>query len=284
MTKPNALQLLDQRAQEREQAAEKRKSRPVPTQLSLWPERVRGLPNMLARCALFTAAGHKEERREFNKDTIFSVEGFTMKYSGPELRQDDQDVFLQLVHMTRSLQPGEKLNVSGYAILQALGWDTGGREYKRLREHIDRMADGKLDIVGTIGGEPFHFKGGLLPSMLTIGAHARTRFSLWIDPSVIALFGEEQYTLIDWADRLELGPLAKWLHSFYFTHRKPFAYRVETLHKLCGSRTKELRSFKKALAKTLEGLKASGFLEYVKIDGDLVLVRRAPVKEVQAAA
>jgi hypothetical protein len=283
MLKPDANQILAQRAQARAEAAEKRKSQPVPVQLALWPERVRGLPNMLARCALFTAVGRKETRKKFDSDTIFSVEGFTMKYSGPELRQDDQDVFLQLVHMTRSLKPGEKLNVSGYAILEALGWDTGGREYKRLREHIDRLADGKLDIVGTIDGEPFKFKGGLLPSMLTIGTNARTRFSLWIDPSVIALFGAEQYTLIDWADRLELGPLAKWLHSFYFTHRKPYAYRVDTLYKLCGSRTKEIRSFKKALAKTLEALKTSGFLEYVKIDGDLVLVRRAPVKEVQAA-
>ena len=43
---------------------------PVQLQLQLlpeiWPERVRALPNSMARCALFTSADKRKERRQYN--------------------------------------------------------------------------------------------------------------------------------------------------------------------------------------------------------------------------
>jgi hypothetical protein len=259
-----ALDILNRRAAAQQKAA------PVQTQLELWSEKVRGIPNSFARCALFTAAGKKEPRSTFNQDVIFSVQGFELTYTGEELRQDDQDVFLQLVHMTRGIPLGHKLEVTGYEILKALGWGRGGRDYERLRDSIERLSDTKI----VLQSSNVRFKGGLLPSMTRVGDSVASRFRLWLDPDVIALFGENEYSLVDWKDRLTLGSLAKWLHSFYFTHKEPLAYTVEKIHKLCGSKAKNLRLFKAKLKLALEELVQIGFLETYQIMGSLVSVRR----------
>jgi hypothetical protein len=272
MKKPTAIDILNRRA------AEKVKAVSVPVQLELWSEKVRGLPNTLARCALFTAAGKKEDRTKFSDHIVFSTKGYTLTYSGEELRQDDQDVFLQLVHMTRGVPVGHKLDVTGYEILKGLGWGKGGRDYDRLSESVLRLARSRIEIVG----EALHFVGGLLPSMTRVGDAASSRFSLWLDPEVIKLFGDNMYSLVDWSDRLKLSALAKWLHSFYFTHKEPIGYRVETLHKLCGSKSKNLRMFKFKLQKALQELVDCGFLAAFELLGELVTVRRkraAPLLE-----
>jgi hypothetical protein len=274
MAQTTAMDILNRRTATRNKAVA------IPTQLEFWSEKVRGLPNTLARCALFTAAGKKEVRSKLQEAVVFSVQGFTLIYSGQELRQDDQDVFLQLVHMTRGVPVGHKLEITGYAILKAIGWGTGGRDYTRLRESIERLADTKIKITGT----DMEFRGGLLPSMTRVGDSASSKFSLWLDPSVISLFGENAYTLVDWDMRLTLGSLAKWFHSFYFTHREPLGYRVETLHRLCGSRSTAMRSFRSKLRDALDELVAIGFLDSYEIINDVVHVKRHRAIAAAAAA
>jgi hypothetical protein len=198
------------------------------------------------------------------------VQGFTLTYSGEELRQDDQDVFLQLVHMMRAVPIGHMIEATGYGILSALGWGSGGKDYSRLRTSIERLARTNIEIKG----EDLLFIGRLLPSMTRVGSTASSRFSLWLDPNVIKLFGKDMYSMVDWEDRLSLSVLAKWLHSFYFTHREPKAYRVDTLHQLCGSKQKELRVFKQKLRLALEELVVIKFLVSFEIMGNLVAVQR----------
>jgi len=74
-----------------------------------------------------------------------------------------------------------------------------------------------------------------------------------------------------------LPPLAKWLHSFYSTHKVPFPHKVETLHKLTASETKELRMFRSKLKTALALLVERGFFLTAHIDpkSDLVIVERA---------
>ncbi|MEN3294792.1 MAG: hypothetical protein V7642_4045, partial [Burkholderiales bacterium] len=63
-------------------------------QLPLWENQVRGLPNPLARSALFTVARQNEPRQHLKERPITSVKGVEIFYTGEELRQDDEDVFL----------------------------------------------------------------------------------------------------------------------------------------------------------------------------------------------
>ena len=94
----------------------------------------------------------------------------------------------------------------------------------------------------------------------------------------MALFGRDAYTKIDWAQRLQLPPLAKWLHQFYFTHAHPIGYKVETIKNLCGSRIAVLAKYRYKLREALELLIKVGFLLSYEIDArtDVLNVVRAP--------
>jgi hypothetical protein len=260
----------------RAQQSDKRRNEPT-QQMPLWAERTRALPNPLARCALFTASGPKETRRRFARDIIASVQGVSILYTGEELRQDDQDVFLQLVHIGRAYTVGDEFMTTGGAILTALGWGRGKEKYARLKQSIGRLVEGTVWVStedGTTG-----FTGRLIGGLewadeTSDGVHAKWKFRL--EKKVVQLFGADAFSLVDWEQRLSLSPLEKWLHSFYVTHRSPYPYKVETIYTLCGSKVKQLRQFRYMLKAALENLRDVGFLESHSIDPntDLVSVKR----------
>ena len=266
-----------QKARDMQARALKRVPKEAAQQLMFWPEKMRGLPNPLARCALFTSSGKGEARSMYKRQEIVAVQGYLIQYTGEELRQDDQDVFLQIVHLARMYPLGNEVEVTGHAILQALGWGRSTPNYDRLKNCIGRLVEGTVWVTFNDGRQGY--TGRLIDSLEWKGVAAspeRVRWKIFIDPRIIALFGENAFTLIDWEQRLSLRALAKWLHSFYFTHREPYPYSVETLHKLCGSKTKDLNKFRYKLKEALADLVEVGFFIEAQVDprSDTVMVKR----------
>lgn len=249
-------------------------------QAEFWPERIRVLPNDLARCALFTAAGKKEPRVQHKRSLLASLHGMEITYNGEELRQDDQDVWLQLVHIARTQAVGEHIEVTLHALIRALGWGRSSENYTRVRASMMRMTEatvwltrqqknpwsGRLIAEVKVRGED------LAPDGISAGA-----WTITLDPKIISLFGAPDVTRIEWEQRLTLKPLAKWLHSFYASHREPYPYRVATLHQLCGSKTARLSHFRSSLKDSLEELVAAAFLaawEHDARQDTITVVRR----------
>lgn len=257
-----------------------RRANPVPVQMPLWTEAQRGIPNPFARSALFTAAGHKEARDMFKRARITSVNGVDLHYTGEELRQDDEDVFLQVIHLARMQKPEDRLSTNGNQILEALHWGKSRRDYDRLKECLLRLKEGGVTV--TREGGKIGFAGNLIRKVAWAAEEEtgeRTNWVIYLEREIITLFASDGYTLIDWEQRLGLTPLAKWLHSFYFTHRDPstHGYKVETLYSLCGSKCKQLKAFRYLLRKSLDTLVECGFLLSWSVDPvtDIVTVNRA---------
>lgn len=251
--------------------------RAAPMQMPLWSDEQRGIPNPFARSALFTAAGQKESRTELRRQKITSVNGFDLFYTGEELRQDDEDVFLQVVHLARMHSPEDCLETNGNQLLDALQWGKSSKDYERLKDCLLRLKEATVTVTTSTGKTGF--AGNLLRKVAwqqDDSASTRTNWVIYLEREIIGLFASDGYTLIDWEQRLSLPPLAKWLHSFYFTHREPFPYKVETLYGLCGSKCRELRAFRYLLKKALGKLVESGFLTEWSItpDTDTVIVVR----------
>ncbi len=244
------------------------------TQLPLWPDRVRGLPNTLARSALFTASSKSEVRTDFKRASIFSLKGFEIRYTGEELRQDDQDVWLQIAHIARSHPVGTEITVTGHGLLKALGWGRGKEKYERVRNSIARMREAIVWVSFDDGREGF--TGNLIKS-LKWETTTEAKWHIFLDENIINIFASDNYSMIGWEQRLTLTPLEKWLHAFWSTHREPLPYRVETLYRLCGSKTKLLRQFRYQLKRAMDRLTEAGFLERWHIDPrtDTVTVLRA---------
>lgn len=253
-------------------------------QLPLWEESVRALPNSLARSALFTAANRSIARENLRNRKIASVKGIEIIYTGEELRQEDGDVFLQIVHLARQQPLGEIVEFSGYGLLKELDWTTSKASYDRLRECINRLSTTTVQVKMSFPGEISREKGfgsSLIRKFEWDETAARgtsQRWRVWLEPEIIYLFRENTYTKIDWKQRLRLPPLAKWLHQFYFSHREPIGYKVETIKMLCGSRIAVLGKFRYKLREALDNLIEVGFLLSYHIDRatDVLTVRRAP--------
>lgn len=254
-----------------------------PTQLPLWHERVRGLPNPIARSSLFTV-GNQNEPRSFYREhrTIQTLAGWVLTVRGEELRQDDEDVFLQLIHLARCRPLGEAVSFTAYSFLKELGWKRSVEGYNRLKASFDRLQFTSIRLSSdTTGADGFYLYQGALVRKFT-GKSAdsdepKSKWTVWLEPEIIKLFGPSAYTQVWWEQRLRLrSALAKYLHSYFSTHEAPYPLKVETLKGLTGSRAARLTDFRKALRVALQQLVNEGFLDVWAIDGsDIVHVTRS---------
>lgn len=255
-------------------------SAPAPTQhvarviqLPLWPEAVRGVPNSVLRSALFGAI--KRGRRAYlQREALASVDGVTVLFTGPRLDQADLDVWEQCLHLARGKELGERIQFAAHGFLRSIGRSTGGKDVEWLKGAFARLSSSVVEIKD---GSRAYFG-----AMLHGGARddETGAYSIEINPKIVALYGREGWTQVEWQQRQALKgqPLAQWLHGFYTTHALPYPYRVETLHKLCGSEAKSLKDFRKDLRRALEHIQeVAGWCSNVSRDG-LVAVEKTPSK------
>lgn len=265
-----------------EEISKRRKiPRSGPTQLPLWKDHLRGLPNAMARSALFTCANQRTARAEFKRQQIASLANYEIFYTGTELRQEDEDVLLQVIHYARLSSLGEVVEITGNQLLCALKWNNSSRDYTRLKDCIDRLKEGTLKIVQNNGAGGY--SGSLIRKFAWQGAEEsdkRTKWKIFLEREIIALFADDTYTLLCWEDRAKLGRLGKWLHSFYHSHREPHPLKTETLCSLSGSKSRDLRGFRRHLKTALEELVDIGFLKSWKhsVETDTILVVRNTTK------
>lgn len=258
------------------------------TQLPLWRDQVRGLPNAFARSALF-CIGSRSARRKMSNVLITSVRGSSVTYTGEELRQDDQDVFLQLVHLARGRtteQLQHPVKFKAYRMLKELGWPFSKIGYKRLRDCIDRLKANSLKVrfVKSDRGRPATFAGSLVRKYWTGEEDERKttggspqEWEVWLEPEVVNMFEQFSFSEIEWSQRLQLDrPLSKWLHSFLTDLGLPApAMNVDELRALSGSQAKEVKTFKMNLKEALEELKQIGFIIDFKFDEAYLFVQRS---------
>lgn len=240
-------------------------------QLPLWPEAVRGVPNSILRSALFGAI-RRGRRPYLSRVELASVDGVTVFFKGERLDQSDLDVWEQCLHLARGQAIGERIVFNAYSFLKGIGRSSGGKDVEWLKLTFLRLSGATVEIKD---GKRSYFG----PMLLGGARDDRTgMYSIEINANIVALYGRDGWTQIEWQERKALKgmPLAQWLHGFYTTHAKPYSYKVETLHSLCGSEAKNLKDFRKDLRNAFEHLdQATGWSSNVSRDG-LVTVTRKP--------
>jgi hypothetical protein len=252
-----------------------KKSKGDVVQLSLsFPERTRPVSNVTLRAALF-AAIQGEDRQLFNDVVLASQDGIKIIFSGEQLNQDDHDVFMQLVAMAIHKPLGEEVEISASSILSELGRGKGGKDHSQLREEINRLVKATINI--KCNG--IDFIGHLINDAFQDEKEPQNKrhWNYQLNPRVAALFSQNQYTIVDWEQRLKLKrkDLARWLMLYYSSHATPFPVGVEFLRDKSGSRTKELWKFRQNLKKALNDLIEINFITEWDINkSDLVCIVR----------
>ncbi|MCM8597562.1 MAG: plasmid replication initiator TrfA [Candidatus Accumulibacter sp.] len=242
----------------------------MPIQLPLWPEPKRGTPNSFIRSALFAAIQSKD--RVFLKEaTLASQRGISVKFTGEQLNQEDLSVWETLAHLARQHPLGCMCEFTAHGLLKSLGQHTGLSQHKQLHSTIIRLTACAVEI--THEGKTYF--GPLVKSGLKDELTSHYRIEL--NRELIRLFGDNQWTALDWQQRQQLRGklLAQALHAFYSSHRQPFPIRLDTLRGYVGSRNIQRAGFKVKLRTALEELVSIGFLTGYDITGDAVTVVRA---------
>ena len=229
----------------------------------------RGAPNSFIRSALFAASLSKD--RQFLKEAVLaSQDGIVIKYTGEQLNQADLDVWETIVHLAREQPLGTACSFTAHGLLRALGMPTGNSQHKQLYSTIIRLTACAVEV--THEGKTYFgplIKSGAKDDMTR-------HYGVELNKGIIRLFGENQWTALDWKQRQELRgqPLAQAFHAFYSSHRQPFAVKIETLKAYTGSRNKQTAGFKRQVKAALQELVDVGFLASFEIVGDLVHVQR----------
>ncbi|MBV5317800.1 MAG: hypothetical protein JZU50_08315 [Desulfobulbaceae bacterium] len=240
-----------------------------PIQLPLWAEVVRASPNAFLRSAVFPAIQGKT--RDYQERSVIAAQnGYEIRLTGRTLDQADFDVWLFAVHLARCTPLGTVCEFNYNSFLKGINRCNGRSDYEWLKKSIARLRSALLEI--KIG--PQWCTYNLIEG--AAGDDSTTELRLQFSPLLIELFAADAWTAVQWEERLQLKgkPLALWLHGYYASHAAPYPVKVETLQKMSGSSTKELRYFKAALKAAFVHLEAIGIRATIK--GDLVTVKRMP--------
>lgn len=238
-------------------------------ELPLWPEPKRGAPNSFIRSALFAAIQSKD--RQYIKERVLaSQDGITVKFTGEQLNQADLDVWETIVHLARDQPLGTFCTFTAHGLLKAMGMPTGNSQHKQLHSTLLRLTACAVEV--THNGKTY------FGPLIKAGAkdELTRHYGIELNKGIIRLFGENQWTALDWKQRQELRgqPLAQALHAFYSSHREPFPVKLETLYAYTGSRNKQIAGFKRQVRTALSQLMKVGFLSSYEFEGDLVQVQR----------
>ncbi|OGT39929.1 MAG: hypothetical protein A3E81_02080 [Gammaproteobacteria bacterium RIFCSPHIGHO2_12_FULL_36_30] len=224
------------------------------------PHDKRIIPNDMIRSSLFTIANHNSERTYLKNKKISSFLSTDIIYTGEELRQDDEDVWLQLIYLASQSQENE-ITFKPYTFLSQIGWAQRTQYRDRLKASLTRMSATTLEIYN------HNFEKGLGFSLVRkfewySDDKQLSHWKVWLEPEVVKLYSElgKMYSKIHWDQRKQLKPLAKWLHAFYSSHAEPEPIPLLKLMSLSGSKTKNTKHFKEMLRDAFLELVRIGFL------------------------
>lgn len=255
-----------------------------------WPDNLRQVPNALIRCGLFTVGNNKQERKVWRAGKAVTIESYgalTVSYYGEEFRQDDLDVLLEMLQVSRGQSLSEALFIRPMHLISDMGWSKNSASYERLRTCIKRLQGGVLSITMYLDRErkeSVTYNGNLiLGSVMYENEQKRVndRWQITLNPKLMRFFDANAFTRINWAHRREISsPLGKFLHAFFASHDGSFPIHWRKIMTISGYRANSdsaARKFKQDLMKYLARMKEMGAIVDFRMDDD-ECVRVKPVK------
>jgi hypothetical protein len=199
---------LAARAAEAQARADAQRESPEPQQLFLpgLEEFMRAMPNHIARSSLFAPVARG--RKAIYKDAVLvSRRDVVIKFWGEQLDEAQADVWMQAMHEAIQRPLGELVIINRADFLRAIGRQTGNYEYKWLNRTMQALAFAMLVIDVLKDGKP-KFSVGKNRALHMIEGFdyddEAEAYALRIDPRWRVMYGNREFSLIDWGKRLQL--------------------------------------------------------------------------------
>ena len=166
---------------------------------------------------------------------------------------------------------GTECKFTAHEILKYMGLPTGGTQYEQLEIAVRRMTACLVEVET----ERYIYGKSLIEGFVI--DKDTNQYRVKLSRHLIKLFGDNDWTAIDWEQRKQLRnkPLCLKLHDYYSSHDKPFSVGLKFLSDLTGSVNKQKADLKRKVKTALEELVKIGFLSSYSIEGDIVKVERS---------
>jgi hypothetical protein len=246
-----------------------------------WPEGTAALMNALIRSEVFSPLEKVKARERLCDAPLVSQSNYTVIYTGIPLDQGDADVFLQIISLHSGVIPGSPIRLSIRPFLQKIGRAYGTRNRDWMIESLERLSSAYFKIKFSTNTYVGEYSGGILDVEFLHDANSE-KSDLKIMVTIPAQFFNRflhDYSKLPMRKRLALkgrsSQLAKWLHSYYASHREPYPVSVDFLRRLSGSKIRDLFVFRHQLKLALQLLKDNSDIASWSVeDNDLVRVVR----------
>jgi hypothetical protein len=267
----HGLAWIQQKAAEAAARAEQRAAE-TPRQMFLPGFDIGAFPNHLNRSS-FIAPIARGRRKFHHQAEMVTRRDCVLEYTGEQLDEADGDLIMALIAFAQPYPLGTPVPLNRAELLRKLGRGTGKSQYDWLYRSMKRLREGTLFLEARKPDGSTRYTVGKMESFSVLKDLSydgeSEKYTYILDPRWVVMFGNREYSLIDWDKRMQIGrgqDMAKTLQRLVATsNESPQRYALDWL-KAKMEYASPMRKFRDALAtacKELERLEiiAKGRIE-----------------------
>ena len=270
-TKTDPFTWLEKKAAEFAKAAEQ-KAAETPRQMFLPGFDIGAFPNHLNRSS-FIAPIARGRRKFHRQAAMVTRRDCVLEYTGEQLDEADGDLIMALIAFAQPYPLGTPVPLNRAELLRKLERGTGKQQYEWLHRRIKALTEATLFLEAKKPDGSTRYSIGKTVSFRIIAAFSyddeAETYSYSLDPRWVQMFGNREYSLIDWDKRMQIGrgqDMAKTLQRLLATSADPVQrYALDWL-KGKMEYASPMRKFREALAAACKELERLEIITAHKIE------------------
>lgn len=265
------MQFAQERAARGREAAEQ-KAAETPRQLFLPGFDIGAFPNHLNRSSFIAPIARG--RRKFHRQVaMVTRRDCVLEYTGEQLDEADGDLIMALIAFAQPFPVGTSVPLNRAELLRKIKRSTGKHDYEWLHRRIKALTEATLFLEAKKPDGSTRYSIGKTVSFRIIAAFSyddeAEAYSYSLDPRWVQMFGNREYSLIDWDKRMQIGrgqDMAKTLQRLLATSADPVQrYALDWL-KAKMEYASPMRKFREALAAACKELERLEIITAHKIE------------------
>jgi hypothetical protein len=245
-----------------------------------------GFPNHLNRSSLIAPIA-RGQRKFHRQATMVTRRDCVLEYTGEQLDEADADLLMALIASAKKFPVGAAVPLNRAELLRRMERGTGKQQYEWLHRRLKAMTEATLFLEAMKPDRSIRYSIGKTVSFRIVAEFIYDDeievYTYRLDPRWVQMFGNEEYSLIDWEKRMQIGrgqDMAKTLQRLVATSSEPVQRYALVWLKAKMEYSGRMRDFKDALARAVRELErleivCAGRVE-VSTRGKLQLVLRNP--------
>lgn len=254
-----ALEWAAQKAAEAAAQAEEAAAN-TPRQMFLPGFDIGAFPNHLNRSS-FIAPIARGRRKFHRQAAMVTRRDCVLEYTGEQLDEADGDLIMALIAFAQPFPVGTSVPLNRAELLRKIKRSTGKHDYEWLHRRIKALTEATLFLEAKKPDGSTRYSIGKTVSFRIIAAFSyddeAEAYSYSLDPRWVQMFGNREYSLIDWDKRMKIGrgqDMAKTLQRLLATSADPVQQYALDWLKGKMEYSGRMRDFRDALARAVREL------------------------------